>query len=187
MFLIFCSASGWFNEAFSENVLESLAFDYNSPSDSKKTETDWYCVLGGTTEVIKAMLAKTPGLESKIKKNHWVTKISLLDDKDTKEDASMKVTYNIKDLTDPEADVVTESTEYSAVINTTTLGALQKIDLTDLAIPYGMKTAIRVLRYDSSSKVGIKFKEMWWRDAKFLPDRAITGGVGKTDMPLRVW
>jgi monoamine oxidase len=135
------------------------------------------------------MLAKTEGLESKIKKNHWVTKVSLLKDKTTGQGTGMKVEYDIKDLkTTAKADKVkAESAEYSAVINTTTLGALQKIDLTDLALPYGMKTAIRVLRYDSSTKVGIRFKKMWWRDAEFLPGRAIKGGVAKTDMPLRVW
>ncbi|EHK96180.1 putative bifunctional amine oxidase [Glarea lozoyensis 74030] len=139
------SASGWFNEAFSENVLESLAFDFDNPSVAGETKTDWYCVLGGTSKVIDAMLAKTKGLESKIKKNHWVTKVSLLKDKTTDQGTGMKVEYNIKDLkTTLDADKVkAESAEYSAVINTTTLGALQKIDLTDLALPYGMKTAIR--------------------------------------------
>jgi monoamine oxidase len=72
---------------------------------------------------------------------------------------------------------------YSAVINTTTLGALQKIDLTGMELPYGMKSAIRVLRYDTSTKVGIKFKKMWWKGAGFNIN---LGGVAKTDLPIRV-
>lgn len=72
---------------------------------------------------------------------------------------------------------------YSTVINTTTLAALQKMDLIKLELPFATKTAIRSLRYDTSTKVGIKFKEPWW-----ITKCGITqGGLGKTDMPLRVW
>jgi hypothetical protein len=46
-----------------------------------------------------------------------------------------------------------------------------------------MKSAIRILRYDTSTKVGIKFKTMWWKEKEF---DITLGGVAKTDLPIRV-
>ena len=71
---------------------------------------------------------------------------------------------------------------YASIVNTTTLAALQKMDLLGLKLPYTTKTAIRSLRYDPSTKIAIKFKTPWWIE-KF----GIKGGLGKTDMPLRTW
>ena len=70
---------------------------------------------------------------------------------------------------------------YAAVFNSTTLASMQRIDLTDAVLNYGTKLAIRSLRYGPSCKVGIKFKKAWW-----VEDFGIVGGVGKTDLPLRM-
>ena len=71
---------------------------------------------------------------------------------------------------------------YAAVFSTGTLASLQRMDLTDAYLNYGTKLAIRALRYGTSCKVGIKFKCAWW-----IEDYGITdGGVGYTDLPLRV-
>ena len=71
---------------------------------------------------------------------------------------------------------------YDAVINTTTLGALQKMDTTKMEFSYSLKAAIRSLHYDTSTKVAIKFSYPWWITVKEIT----RGGLGKTDMPLRV-
>jgi monoamine oxidase len=122
---------------------------------------------------------------SKVKKSHWVTKISY-NGKAT-DITPMEVTYDVKSKVDGKWEYKRDSRRYSAVINTTTLGALQKIDLTELPLPYGMKTAIRVLRYDSSTKVGIKFKTMWWMNSDIVDKPITLGGVAKTDISLRMW
>lgn len=51
---------------------------------------------------------------------------------------------------------------YSAVLSSTTLPALQKADINGLSLPYDMKTAIRSLRYETGTKVGMKFSREWW-------------------------
>lgn len=158
------SATGWFDESFSENVLESLAFDFydKDPPDL------WWCIDGGTEVVVEKLrpLIKGPILMKK-------RVISIALDKDRPGGDSMVV------------QVAKEESPryYSTVINTTTLAALQKMDLTKLQLPYATKTAIRSLRYDTSTKVGIKFKEPWWITKCGINK----GGLGKTDMPLRVW
>ena len=183
------SASGWFDQAFSEQVFESLAFDYTDPGDSKENSyVDWFCIEGGTGELITEMVKKLD--QSKIKTLHRVNKISL--EPKYGAQAPMEVTYDIYALDEHKQAKKQKSdkpltTTYSAIINTTTLGALQKIDLTGLPLTYGLKTAIRVLRYDTSTKVGIRFKEMWWKDQKEPHLDISLGGVAKTDMPLRVW
>jgi monoamine oxidase len=187
--LTYHSASGWFNEAFAENVLESLAFGYADTSKDEKP-IDWYCIEGGTGKLIESLVNHIQ--KDKIKLKHWVTRIALSDDNKKTANFPMEVAFDIKDKKDSEAGKqigVYKSTKqhYSAVINTTTLGALQKMDLTGMALPYGMKTAIRVLHYDTSTKVGIKFKKMWWKDPAFMENPIDCGGVAKTDMSLRVW
>ena len=59
----------------------------------------------------------------------------------------------------------TEDKKYFAVFNSTTLGALQKLDLSKANLLYGTKQAIRSLNYGASCKVGIQFREMWWLGA----------------------
>jgi hypothetical protein len=180
--LTYHSASGWFNEAFAENVLESLAFGYDD-------KVDWYCIEGGTGKLIDNLTNHIQ--EDKIKKKHWVTRIALCKEDQKDNDFPMEVEFDIKTKEDKAGKQVniykSDKQHYSAVINTTTLGALQKMDLTGMALPYGMKTAIRVLHYDTSTKVGIKFKKMWWKDQEFMENPINLGGVAKTDMSLRVW
>jgi len=192
------SASGWFDQAFTENVFESLAFEYNDSSEKDEPENknkvegekfeadkkegaekkiEWWCIEGGTSITIKRLLEKLD--KTKIHKGKVVTKLELLD---LEEYPDRKLNPVIATMRDHSTGAE-ERREYSAVINTTTLGALQKIDLTGMELPYGMKTAIRVLRYDTSTKVGIRFKEMWWMNKEF---DICLGGVAKTDLPIRV-
>lgn len=80
-------------------------------------------------------------------------------------------------------DHITEERKYFAVFNSTTLGALQRMDLTQADLNYGTKQAIRSLGYGASCKVGMKFKTAWWMKEPLNINR---GGIGKTDLPLRV-
>ena len=72
---------------------------------------------------------------------------------------------------------------YASVINTTTLACLQRVDTTDLELSSTVKIALRTLRYDSSTKVAIKFDHPWWITKLGIS----AGGVANTDLPIRVW
>uniref|UniRef100_A0A0D2XYM7 Amine oxidase domain-containing protein n=1 Tax=Fusarium oxysporum (strain Fo5176) TaxID=660025 RepID=A0A0D2XYM7_FUSOF len=78
---------------------------------------------------------------------------------------------------------VVKEKEYFAVFNSTTLGALQRMDLKDAGLLWGTKQAIRALGYGASCKVGIKFETAWWQKAPFNIKK---GGIAHTDLPLRV-
>jgi monoamine oxidase len=178
------SASGWFDQAFTENVLESLAFSYSDATNKDKPEkpTKWWCIEGGTEVMIERLVAELD--KSKIFKGKAVNKMVLGDvllRDDAKDDAKSALHNVVVTMRDHKTKVE-ETRKYSAVINTTTLGALQKIDMTGMDLPYGMKSAIRILRYDTSTKVGIKFKTMWWKEEFGIK----LGGVAKTDLPIRV-
>jgi hypothetical protein len=172
--LTYHSASGWFNEAFAENVLESLAFGYDD-------KVDWYCIEGGTGKLIDNLTKHIQ--EDKIKKKHWVTRIALCKEDQKDNDFPMEVEFDIKTKEDKAGKQVniykSDKQHYSAVINTTTLGALQKMDLTGMALPYGMKTAIRVLHYDTSTKVrsgvyGEPHQPWWCRKDRYVSQSVVS-------------
>jgi monoamine oxidase len=74
-----------------------------------------------------------------------------------------------------------EEKSYSHVITTATTPCLQTMDLRGAELNYAQREAIRVLRYDNSVKLGIKFKRKWW-----IANGITKGGLGKTDRPTRV-
>ncbi|MBA7492512.1 hypothetical protein ES702_03062 [subsurface metagenome] len=218
------AGTGWFDEAFTENVLESLAFDYYNPGredDQKKEKVNnvqresdpeatsdtnaergkWYYLQNGSSSLVINVLRKLegmitgktpsdkefpqakpsdfPSVMERISCGRRVTKIS--------RDASKTknpITLVHVDSRDNSSAFVSE--KFDAIFNSTTFGALQRMDLIGLDLPYDTKAAIRSLRYDASTKVAIRFKKQWWTDKQHLPI-AIEGGLGKTDMPLRTW
>lgn len=201
--LMLLRGTGWFDQAFTENVIDSLAFDYNNVSDEdtfrspidgvapdrQAQQVDWHYIDGGSSVLITNVLRKLeslltgkdvtgndfPNVMQRIKIGKRVTKMSR-DDKVT----AQPVTISFVDEADQTKAV--ESAKFDVVFCSTTLGAMQKMDLIGLELPYDTKAAIRSLRYDASTKVGIKFKSQWW-----VQDYGIRGGLGKTDMPLRTW
>lgn len=77
-----------------------------------------------------------------------------------------------------------ETEVFNAVFNTTTLGCLRRMDLTEAKLGYGAKHAIRSLGYGQSTKIGIRFKNAWWIHG--LQEFGIRrGGQGHTDMHIR--
>ena len=73
--------------------------------------------------------------------------------------------------------------KYAAVFNSTTLGAVQRMDLTTAKLNYGTKQTIRTLNYGASCKVGIRFSYPWWIKNLHINK----GELGKTDLPIRVY
>ena len=167
-------------------VLESLNFDYPKPDpkgnlkESKDSEVsedltelkkpedwDWWCIDGGSTVLAQEMAKKIAGT---IQYKNPVTSIGWDQTQDTH-----SITVGVKD--------VKRSRKYAGVFNSTTLGALQRMDLTEAELNLGTKLAIRTLNYGAACKVGILFSKPWW----MLPPYNINhGGIGHTDLPIRV-
>lgn len=156
-----CSTSGGYDGAFSETVLGSLNFDWNSPVE----DTQWYCVLGGVEQLALRMQSRVqqkPSFESR------VTEIKIAD-------------------ADPKKFEVTVENKgkgiYDGVFNSTPLGCLRQMDTSKAGLNYGTKVAARALGYAEAIKVGIKFSRAWWiHDLKYNVKQ---GGLGHSDLPIR--
>ncbi|KAI0012973.1 hypothetical protein F4779DRAFT_566432 [Xylariaceae sp. FL0662B] len=156
------TSTNLFDQAFSESVLDPLAFDNPEPN------VKWSCINGGTTVLTDAMQAK---LSSKVQTSKRVENISI--DRHSTEDGNMSVKCT---------DETNSRTGYSTIFSTMTLGCLGRMDLRELELHPSQMDAIRSLHYDDSVKVALKFKYPWW-----IVDCGITqGGVASTDLPLRI-
>ncbi|KAK4464694.1 hypothetical protein QBC42DRAFT_220398 [Cladorrhinum samala] len=161
--------TNWYDQSFSETVLESLDFNYaDSWKRKEKDEYPWWCVMGGAQQLPIRMEER---LKSKPRYNAPVSAIRAVSGRQYKMEIDLKTGER--------------SLPYSGVFNTTTLGCLRRIDTTKCDIPNGTKMAMRSLAYGQSCKVGIKFSRSWW---KFdLPEerRIKSGGLGHSDMHIR--
>lgn len=121
--------------------MESLAFDYEAG-------VKWWCIDGGTQLLVKGVkaLKDTQGrsIGSKIELGKVVTAVTY----EAQAEGELKTTVKING---------DAPRHYATVFNTTTLAALQRMDLEGLNLPFAAKTAIRSLHYDTSTKIGIKF------------------------------
>ena len=156
------SATGLFDMSFTESVMDRLAFDYGPE------EEEWKSVDGGTSLVVEALVNNM--IKTRPTYNKRVTRIAL--ERASPGQDKMVVTANYDE----------EPRRYATVINTTTLACLQRVDTNDLELTPTVKIALRALRYDSSTKVAIKFDNAWWIKM------GIKGaGCANTDLPIRVW
>lgn len=71
------------------------------------------------------------------------------------------------------------SRSFNHVVSTLPFGAFRMVDTEQCGLSYTLKTAMRMLHYGGSVKVGIQFTERWWEPTH-------KGGVSKTDRPTRV-
>lgn len=157
------TSTGNFEQAFSESVIDSFDFEFPVPPGG---HVNWFCIDGGTSLLTDAMKSRIKG---KISQPKRVTSISM--DRSMKVDANILVRCSDQKPLDP----------YVAVFNTTSLGCLQRIDLSDLELHPSQKDAIRCLHYDNSCKVGMKFSYPWWITVCGIK----SGGAASTDLPLR--
>ena len=170
-----CSGTGWYDQSLTEAVLESL--DFNTRQEPKEAVEKWWCVDGGAQRIAEQMRKKmlkpdaikfntqVTAIESNIAINSTVTTEMTVKAKDTK-------THKPKD-----------NGRYLTVLNSTTLGAMNRMDLSKTGLFWDTKQAIRCLGYGASCKVGMKFKTAWWREA---PYNVKNGGIARTDLPLQV-
>jgi len=151
----------------------------NSPH---KNTQYWWCVDGGAQEIARKMAVKAKKrVEFNTKVQSIDAQVPLRAERGANKFTSIKIKAT---RTDPKTNKVeTKDREYFAIFNSTTLAALQRMELRDAGLSYGTKQAIRALGYGASSKVGMKFRTAWWQKPPF---NITKGGVSRTDLPLRV-
>jgi monoamine oxidase len=148
------SATGLFDQAFSEGVLDSFTFEIPDAEE-------WFCIDGGTYELVKKMKALIP--DGRIQYERPVIGIESHPD-------SIGVIFGKEDING-----------YSTVFNTASFGCTGQMDLRNLSLTSAQRDAIRELNYDASAKVGIKFTNPWWITRCGITE----GGSASTDLPLR--
>jgi monoamine oxidase len=112
-------------------------------------------------------------IKTKPEANTVVKRIALKRNEQNDSDTKMEV-----ELIGPKGP---ETREYDTVFNTTTLGSARRMDLRGAELHPAQKDALRVLHYDASCKVGIKFKTPWWITRCDIKQ----GGGASSDLPLR--
>lgn len=169
------SGTGWYDQSLTEAVLESL--DFNT---RKEPEEKWWCVDGGAQRIADQMRKKIAKPDA-IKFNTQVTAIeSNIDLNNANNTVTADMTLKAKDTNTHKPK---EGGKYLTVLNSTTLGSMNRMDLTKAGLFWDTKQAIRCLGYGASCKVGMKFKTAWWRKAPF---NITQGGLARTDLPLQV-
>ncbi|KAI9807485.1 MAG: hypothetical protein M1825_005425 [Sarcosagium campestre] len=148
----FGDSTGNYNAALSEQVIEAWIFTAAS---------SWTTIEGGFSRLINGMLNC---IRKPVRFAQRVVKISYAADRSLLVSTEKGMTF-----------------QYSHVINTAPLGAVQAMDMTKLDLEYDKVTAIRGLNYDASTKIGIKFSTRWWQD---LP-ASIVGGESLSDLLIR--
>ncbi|GKT70590.1 hypothetical protein ColTof4_03013 [Colletotrichum tofieldiae] len=167
--------TGWYDQSLTEAVLESI--DFYTTDDSKEQNKHWYCIDGGAQKIAETMRNKlhnpsairfntqVVGMDANVQLNKRVTK---------------DMTLMLRDTTTGEA---LPPKSYFTVFNSTTLGSMNRMDLSKAGLLWDTKQAIRCLGYGASCKVGIKFRTPWWQTEPYNIDQ---GGLARTDLPLQV-
>ncbi|KAI8722658.1 hypothetical protein NCS52_00410100 [Fusarium sp. LHS14.1] len=170
--------TGWYDQSLTECALEEL--DFQTPD--KKDIQYWWCIDGGAQEIAKKMATKAKKrIEYNTKVQSIDAQVPLRREREPHEFTSIKIKTT---RTDPKTKKVeSKDREYFAIFNSTTLAALQRMELRDAGLSWGTKQAIRALGYGASAKVGMKFRTAWWQKKPFNISK---GGVSRTDLPLRV-
>ncbi|KAK9422887.1 hypothetical protein SUNI508_04554 [Seiridium unicorne] len=169
--------TGWYDQSLSETVLEELDFD----TDPNSKEQLWWCVEGGTQKIARLMKDK---IAKPVQFGKQVVSINAHVDERADPHKYVPVTLDIQKIDSTTKQPVSHRRkDYFAVFNSTTLAALQRMDLHNAGLLWGTKQAIRALGYGASCKVAIKFKTPWWQ---IHPYNINLGGVSRTDLPLRV-
>ncbi|KDN47264.1 hypothetical protein RSAG8_03743, partial [Rhizoctonia solani AG-8 WAC10335] len=167
--------TGWFDRALAETVFEELCFQYDQDDPTK---LKWYCVKGGSYEIIKKMKEKLEGpgyaANVKIKTKHRVT-AAFFDDKATEH---MLTISGLKSL---DSQQTSFSEQYSHVVFALPPPCLRTIDLSTCHLDYEQRNALRQVSIGPSCKIGIKFKTAWWT----RPGIDIKGGQSTTDRMAR--
>ncbi|KAF8625505.1 hypothetical protein AX15_005336 [Amanita polypyramis BW_CC] len=170
----FDKSTGWYDRAFSETILEAIAFGWTPDVNTAASDdegTEWYLIKGGSQKIADAMATyinkQNPNA---IVFDERVTSIALTDPK------TVTVgTFNHKQH------------EFSHVISSLPLPILRIVDLGKAKLSPKQSNALRHLNYGPSIKIGMQFRTAWWRTGKDRQGNilGIVGGQTYTDSPLR--
>ncbi|KAF8869719.1 hypothetical protein CPB84DRAFT_1856086 [Gymnopilus junonius] len=131
----FDKSTGWYDRAFSETVLEAIAFGWNPDPDAPAT--NWYCLDGGSFKIAEAMYTylnkKNP---SAFVFNSRVTAISSIDE------THAEVTVNGG-----------QKYKFSSVVCTIPLPVLRTIDLSAAGLSGMQSAACAISIMDPQSKL----------------------------------
>ncbi|KID96329.1 flavin containing amine oxidoreductase, partial [Metarhizium majus ARSEF 297] len=147
---------GWYNQGFTDHILEAIIF---TPGPK------WWCIEGGSQELAHNMRKKLEHPE-RVSFSQRVVEMAYTSDK-------QKIRVGVNGETAPR--------QYDAVFNSAPLGAMQRMDLEGLNLHWEVKSAIRSLGYGVSCKVGVRFRDLWWKKHFGIT----TGGAARTDLPIR--
>ncbi|KAK6211335.1 putative amine oxidase [Colletotrichum tabaci] len=175
-FETFNGGTNWYDQAFSEIVLESLDFDFPKPGDP---DIEWYCILGGAQQLATKMEAKVNALSGNPSKVEYSSQVTALVQVD-----AMKVNVDINGGESKSA-YGGETRSYSCVFNTTALGCLEHMDTTAVLFNSATRQAVRSLGYGPSCKVAIKFTRPWWIHDLPTGTAVKRGGLGHSDLNIR--
>ncbi|CAM1507592.1 Fc.00g072330.m01.CDS01 [Cosmosporella sp. VM-42] len=172
--------TGWYDQALSESVLEEIDFATPEQEEGKPKQNYWWCVDGGAQKIARLMEKK---VQKPVQLNNQVLAINAnVKDRDNPS-KYVPISLEITGTNRETKETKKRKEDYFAVFNSTTLPALQRMNLKDAGLLWGTKQAIRALGYGSSCKVAIKFKTPWWQVEPFNINK---GGISRTDLPLRV-
>ncbi|KAF8492942.1 amine oxidase [Gautieria morchelliformis] len=154
------SGTSLFDGALTEAVMESLDFDF------PQEQVNWYCIQGGAQKIAFDM-ARTLRPDGQPLLNKRVTRIM----------PSRLTVMPPKILASVHGEQTPRS--FNHIVSTVTLGALRMMDTESCQLSYALKTAMRMLHYGGSVKVGIQFTDRWWEPRH-------KGGVSRTDRQTRI-
>ena len=187
----FDDSTGAYDRAFSEIVLETIAFGWNPQGNDNDTE--WYCVQcvfrfprdlcmtlilcrGGAFQIADTMYQyiKYEAPDAFVF-NKRVTGIEAVKNADSK-------VIGIDVVTDDGA-----SKHFSHVVTGIPLPVLRTVDLTAAGLNPMQSNALRELTYGPSIKIGMQFRSAWWTTGTNRAGRKldIVGGQTYADSPLR--
>ncbi|CAG8905550.1 unnamed protein product [Penicillium egyptiacum] len=149
------TGTGTFDQAFSESVMDSFDLDQPTIGSEDSGPVKWYSVDGGSSVVIQRMCHQL-NKNSTIELGKQVRRIAI--NRSTDLSVSCAGEEEARD-------------GYATVFSTIPLACLQRIDTESLHLDTMQEEAIRCLRYEDSTKVGIKFAYPWW-----IVDCGIRGG-----------
>ncbi|KAG8999540.1 hypothetical protein FRB90_012053 [Tulasnella sp. 427] len=163
--------TGWFDQALSEMVLESIAFGSYWGAETP----EFVCVKGGSEVIPETMKAWIDKKNAKaILLNKRVVGIKAAADNDL-----IKNEEGIYVRVDGEPD----ARQYHHVISTLPLPVLRSLDLEQAKLDIHQYNALRQLQYGPSEKIGVRFKTQWWRTATTINGHKldIVGGQSTSD------
>ncbi|THU91424.1 FAD/NAD(P)-binding domain-containing protein, partial [Dendrothele bispora CBS 962.96] len=169
----FDKSTGWYDNAFTETVLEQMAFAWPLSTPGSE-DIKWWCLDGGSQTLAYAMQEDLKNGQGGLKLNtdFHVSSIVLSDDET---EVEVKSTRN-------------QTKKYTHVITTTTLSCLRVMDLDRAKLDPAQCIALRELQYGAATKIGIQFKSQWWTDKNpqvKMPFGPIHGGQSYTDRSVR--